>query len=163
MDFNDRATAERALTSLNGVRVGGRDLRVRPGQPQQQRHDDRGGGGDRWGARDSDNNGGDSGNRGDRQGKTPFQRWGDWKRSDAEGGGGDGVGPGPRAALDHFNNGGGYGQRQDSQPDGKRLYIGGLGQAADQDQNQEEMTELLAGFNPCVPRPRFYSTINPLG
>ncbi|OAA57507.1 nucleic acid-binding protein [Niveomyces insectorum RCEF 264] len=137
VDFHDRATAEGALTSLSAT-VRGRPLKVGPCEPKQQRTAGGGRGGNRDGwSRDGNRDGGDR--------PAPFQRWGDWKRSDARGQvDSEGAGQGPSAALDHFHDV--VAERQEK----KRLFIGGLGKMIDQDQNFEEITELLAGFHPTA-------------
>ncbi|EFX04518.1 nucleic acid-binding protein [Grosmannia clavigera kw1407] len=135
VDFEERATAENAIASLSAT-IRGRPLKVGPCRPKEERRTGRWG---RDGERDRDRNG-DGAER-----QTAFQRWGNWKRSDAEPS--DRPQPpkdhGPYAALDHFEN---VFERQQS----NRLYIGGLGKMVDQEQNNDEIRTLLAGYEPTA-------------
>ncbi|EQL02662.1 Nucleotide-binding, alpha-beta plait [Ophiocordyceps sinensis CO18] len=85
-----------------------------------------------------------------------FERWGDWA---ATSGGGSaearatpvqanskGVEQGPHGALNHFDDmvehGHGHG--------GRRLYVGGLRKMIDQAQNNREISDIFADFNPTA-------------
>jgi hypothetical protein len=123
VDFADRETAERALSSFTAV-VNGRELKVGPCEPKKSRA---------------------------KRHETAFQRWGDWRsgptdeNSEAESPSRQLNGErGPRAALNHFE------EVLDGQNDNKRLYVGGLTKVLDQAENAEEMKELFQGFNPYV-------------
>ncbi|PHH66833.1 hypothetical protein CDD81_5965 [Ophiocordyceps australis] len=77
-------------------------------------------------------------------GRFAFQRWGDWGA-----GAGDndmpsrGAQQGPHGALEHFVDMA-QGQR------GRRLYVGGLGKMIDQAQNNQEISDIFADFNPTA-------------
>ncbi|CAK7221306.1 hypothetical protein SCUCBS95973_004449 [Sporothrix curviconia] len=131
VDFQDRETAEAALTDLNAT-VRGRTLKVGPCQPKQQGQRRENNGGSRWGPSQRDAAGDSQNNN---------SRWGDWKRGTDGRNGSNNTG-GSRGALDHYND--------HQEPSGKRVYIGGLGKMVDQDQNQAEISELLAGHNPLA-------------
>ncbi|CAK7221392.1 hypothetical protein SBRCBS47491_004515 [Sporothrix bragantina] len=145
VDFQDRETAEAALTDLVAT-VRGRPLKVGPCQPKQQGQRRDNNGGSRWGPSQRESNyNSSSNNNGDSNG-SGNNRWGDWKRG-TDGRNGNGNTSGSRGQPDHFNNQF-SGDRQE--PSGKRVYIGGLGKMVDQDQNQAEISELLAGHNPLT-------------
>lgn len=133
VDFNDRETAEAALTSLVAT-LRGRPLKVGPCQPKQpgQRRDKE----SRWGP--SSREGGSDADR----------RWGDWKKStDGRSGSSGAAASTPRSNLDHTQSTNGNDRQE---PNSKRVYIGGLGVTVDQDQNQAEITDLLRGFQPVA-------------
>ncbi|CAK7206653.1 hypothetical protein SEUCBS139899_009457 [Sporothrix eucalyptigena] len=134
VDFNDRETAEAALTSLVAT-VRGRPLKVGPCQPKQQGQRREG---NRWGpSSDSASNSQSNNNN---------NRWGDWKKG-TDGRNGNYNTSGARGQLDHFNS---VYSNDRQEPNGKRVYIGGLGKMVDQEQNQAEIAELLAGHNPVA-------------
>ncbi|CAK7562988.1 MAG: hypothetical protein SEPTF4163_000844 [Sporothrix epigloea] len=134
VDFADRKTAEAALTSLNAT-IRGRPLKVGPCQPKQQGQRRENNVGSRWGpsqrVAESD---------------ALSSRWGDWKRG-TDGRNGNFNSSGARGALDHYNNLSGH---ESKVPSGRRVYIGGLGKSVDQEHNQAEIGELLAGYNPIA-------------
>ncbi|KAM0547023.1 hypothetical protein ACHAPJ_010566 [Fusarium lateritium] len=124
VDFHDRETAEKALSSLSAT-VYGRPLKVGPCEPKKPR--DRRGFGDET---------------------STSRRWGDWTRSS------DGDSPngkvnnkenerGPNWALDHFED-------VVRNHDGRRLYVGGLDKMIDQAQHQQELAEIFSDFKPYV-------------
>lgn len=132
VDFPDSETAQRALSSLS-VSIRDRPVKVGPCEPKKQRS--------------RPPNGSD---------RFAFERWGDWA---ATSGGGSaearatpvqanskGVEQGPHGALNHFDDmvehGHGHG--------GRRLYVGGLRKMIDQAQNNREISDIFADFNPCV-------------
>ena len=149
VDFQDRETAEAALTSLVAT-VRGRPLKVGPCQPKQQgqrRDNYNSNGGSRWGPSQRDNSGDNqNGSNGDSNGSSLNNRWGDWKKG-TNGRNGNYNASGSRGTLDHFNNQFHNGRQE---PSGKRVYIGGLGKMVDQEQNQAEISELLAGYSPLA-------------
>ncbi|XP_044715117.1 RNA recognition motif domain-containing protein [Hirsutella rhossiliensis] len=73
----------------------------------------------------------------DRGDRFAFERWGDWGAS-------KGVEQGPRGALNHFDD------MVEDGHEGRRLYVGGLGKMIDQAQNNREISELFAHFNPIA-------------
>lgn len=144
VDFSDKATADRALETLD-VSIGGRPLKVRPCEPKKPRAST---GGARWGregdspSRPSNNSGSGS----NRDGGSGFNRWGDWNsnRDQRDGSGsGERRGQGPNAALNHYE--------ENLQEDGRRLFVGGLGKMIDQDHNRAEMESIFAEYKPYVP------------
>lgn len=68
------------------------------------------------------------------------KRWGSWTGQQEPGV--EGTGDSPYEAMGHFDKVVG------TDGDGRRLYIGGLTRMIDQQQAQEEMRDILAGFNP---------------
>ncbi|KAI8250731.1 modin [Colletotrichum sp. SAR11_239] len=68
------------------------------------------------------------------------KRWGNWTGQQEPGA--EGTGDSPYEAMGHFDKVVG------TDGDGRRLYIGGLTRMIDQQQAQEEMRDILAGFNP---------------
>lgn len=126
VDFKDRETAERALSSLSAV-VYGRTLKVGPCEPKKPR-------------------------RGFRDEGSTSRRWGDWNVRPSEGGvpigkvNGTGEEKGPYWAIDHFED-------VVRNPGGRRLYVGGLGKMVDQAQHQEELSQIFSGFKPDVTEP----------
>ncbi|KAJ0278659.1 hypothetical protein CBS470a_009683 [Colletotrichum nupharicola] len=68
------------------------------------------------------------------------KRWGNWTGQQEPGV--EGTGDSPYEAMGHFDKVVG------TDGDGRRLYIGGLTRMIDQQQAQEEMRDILAGFNP---------------
>ncbi|KAI6376572.1 hypothetical protein MCOR25_002782 [Pyricularia grisea] len=141
VDFPDRATAERALTSLHAS-IRGRPLKVGPCEPKQNAR----GGNNRW----------KNSNESSRA-EPAFKRWGNWsgqrtsssRDADEEGNGVTigmmeqrGIEQGPYGAIKHFN--------QFLTTGGRRLYVGGLGKMIDQQHNQDEVREILAGLNPIA-------------
>ncbi|KAH9232593.1 hypothetical protein K456DRAFT_1750946 [Colletotrichum gloeosporioides 23] len=68
------------------------------------------------------------------------RRWGNWTGQQEPGV--EGTGDSPYEAMGHFDKVVG------TDGDGRRLYIGGLTRMIDQQQAQEEMRDILAGFNP---------------
>ncbi|KAF5020102.1 hypothetical protein F66182_7865 [Fusarium sp. NRRL 66182] len=125
VDFHDRETAERALSSLNAA-IYGRTLKVGPCEPKKPR--------DRRGFRD--------------EGATS-RRWGDWNARAPDDGNptgqanSKGEARGPNWALDHFED-------VVEHQGGRRLYVGGLDKMIDQAQHQEEISEIFSGFKPYV-------------
>ncbi|SPJ72335.1 related to single-stranded DNA binding protein [Fusarium torulosum] len=123
VDFHDRETAEKALSSLNAV-VYGRTLKVGPCEPKKPRRSFR-----------------DEG--------STSRRWGDWNVRPSEGGvpigkvNGKGEEKGPYWAIDHFED-------MVRNPGGRRLYVGGLSKMVDQAQHQEELTRIFSGFKPTA-------------
>ncbi|KAF4963832.1 hypothetical protein FSARC_8192 [Fusarium sarcochroum] len=124
VDFHDRETAEKALSSLSAT-IYGRPLKVGPCEPKKPR--------DQRGFRDE---------------ASTSRRWGDWTRS------GDGGSPnsrvnnkenerGPNWALDHFED-------VVRNQNGRRLYVGGLDKMIDQAQHQQELAEIFSGFKPTA-------------
>lgn len=149
VDFPDKATADRALETLD-VSIGGRPLKVRPCEPKKPRAST---GGARWGreagdsspsaspARSSANNNNTGGSGS--SSNPNFNRWGDWnsgRDGQSRGSGGDRQGPG--AALNHFD--------ENLQEEGRRLFVGGLGKMLDQDHNRAEMEAIFAEYKPYV-------------
>ncbi|KJZ71041.1 hypothetical protein HIM_09568 [Hirsutella minnesotensis 3608] len=128
VDFADRETAERALSSLSAT-IAGRLLKVGPCEPKKQRARD-------FGRSDT---------------RPGFQRWGDWSAKSVDEGQATGrpnyrgapLQQGPQGALKHFD---------DVQGDfeGRRLFVGGLGKMTNQAQNMEEMTAIFQGFHPTA-------------
>ncbi|KAJ4271330.1 hypothetical protein NW762_000032 [Fusarium torreyae] len=124
VDFHDRETAEKALSSLNAT-IYGRPLKVGPCEPKKPR--------DRRGFRDE---------------ASTSRRWGDWTRSGDSGSPNGKVNNkenerGPNWALDHFED-------VIRNHDGRRLYVGGLGKMIDQAQHQQELAEIFSGFKPTA-------------
>ncbi|GKT65545.1 RNA recognition domain-containing protein [Colletotrichum tofieldiae] len=131
VDFLDRADAERALSSLD-TSIRGRPLKVGPCEPKKQQAS-------RW-----------------KSDKEPiFNRWGNWSGQRVHVGEDSkdkgvpigkidkrGIEHGPYGAIEHFDD------VAATDTDGRRLYIGGLAKMIDQQHNQNEMREILAGFNP---------------
>ena len=121
VDFLDRETADRALSSLSAS-IRGRLVKVGPCKPKTPRN-----------YRSNDK-------------ATTIRRWGDWN-TELE----DGEIPigrinskdekkGPSWALNHFDS---------AQNDkGQRLYVGGLHKMIDQDQHQHEIITLFEDFAP---------------
>ncbi|KAF4457966.1 rna recognition protein [Fusarium austroafricanum] len=122
VDFHDRVTAERALSSLNAT-IYGRTLKVGPCEPKKLR--------ERRGFRDEG------------------RRWGDWSTKSGDAGNtnghtdGRGEQKGPNWALDHFEDV----VRDHS---GRRLYVGGLDKMIDQAQHQDELAQIFSGFKPTA-------------
>ena len=137
VDFHDRATADRAISSLRAS-IDGRPIKVGPCEPKKQndRHMNR-------------------------KGDFAFNRWGDWNSqstaNDVTIGRLDGRGTdqGPYGALDHFDD-------MLENYDGRRLYVGGLGKMINQVQHNREINEIFAGFSPCVELFKFLSCNIPL-
>ncbi|TLS22969.1 uncharacterized protein PpBr36_05865 [Pyricularia pennisetigena] len=142
VDFPDRATAEHALTSLH-TSIRGRPLKVGPCEPKKQNAS---GGNSRW--RNSNDPG---------RSEPAFKRWGNWSGqrtsslSDASEEGKEaqigitnkrGIEQGPYGAIEHFN--------ETLATGGRRLYLGGLGQMINQQHNQDEVRDILAGLNPIA-------------
>ncbi|KAK2049402.1 RNA recognition domain-containing protein [Colletotrichum somersetense] len=133
VDFKAREDAERALSSLD-TSIRGRPLKIGPCEPKRQQAG-------RW-----------------KSDKEPaFNRWGNWtgQRSQAEdsseergvpNGKGDKrrIENGPYGAIEHFD------EVVATDTDGRRLYIGGLPKMIDQQQSQDEMREILTGFDPVA-------------
>ncbi|KAK1999385.1 RNA recognition domain-containing protein [Colletotrichum falcatum] len=133
VDFKARDDAERALSSLN-TSIRGRPLKVGPCEPKRQQAG-------RW-----------------KSEKEPtFNRWGNWagQRGQAgdnseERGAPNGksdkrrIQDGPYGAIEHFD------EVVATDTDGRRLYIGGLPKMIDQQQSQDEMREILTGFDPLA-------------
>ncbi|KAK1590490.1 RNA recognition domain-containing protein [Colletotrichum navitas] len=133
VDFKTRADAERALSSLD-TSIRSRPLKVGPCEPKRQQAN-------RWTSYKDSN----------------FNRWGNWsgQRGQAgdnseEGGVQNGKGDkrrienGPYGAIEHFD------EVVATDTDGRRLYIGGLPKMIDQQQSQDEMREILTGFDPVA-------------
>ncbi|KAK2730762.1 RNA recognition motif containing protein [Colletotrichum kahawae] len=68
------------------------------------------------------------------------RRWGNWTGQQEPGA--EGTGDSPYEAMGHFDKAVG------TDGDGRRLYIGGLTRMIDQQHAQQEMRDILAGFNP---------------
>lgn len=132
VDFHDRETAERALSSLYAT-VYGRTLKVGPCEPKKPR--------ERRGFQNED---------------ATSRRWGDWNaKSSANGNSlghtnGRGENRGPNWAIDHFED-------VIRDQGGRRLYVGGLDKMVDQAQHQEELAQIFYGFKPYVHK-RTYTT-----
>ncbi|KAJ4016468.1 hypothetical protein NW752_003595 [Fusarium irregulare] len=124
VDFHDRETAERALTTLpSKVYIYGRPLKVGPCEPKKPREQ-----------------------RGFRNEESTSRRWGNWNtRSSTNSNYNDSKGEkkGPYWAIDHF---------EDVVRDhgGRRLYVGGLDKMIDQAQHQEELAQIFADFKPAA-------------
>lgn len=149
VDFPDKATADRALETLD-VSIGGRPLKVRPCEPKKPRTST---GGARWGRE-----GGESPARSGGDANRSFNRWGDWGSNREQRGEGNGNSSsenrrnrmaggeqGPSAALSHFD--------ETLADDGRRLFVGGLGRMVDQEHNRVEMESIFAEYNPYVSPP----------
>ncbi|KAM0383409.1 hypothetical protein ACHAPZ_004785 [Fusarium culmorum] len=125
VDFHDRETAERALSSLYAT-VYGRTLKVGPCEPKKPR--------ERRGFQNED---------------ATSRRWGDWNaKSSANGNSlghtnGRGENRGPNWAIDHFED-------VIRDQGGRRLYVGGLDKMVDQAQHQEELAQIFYGFKPAA-------------
>lgn len=123
VDFMTREDANEALSSLGGVTILDRPVKVGPCQPKGAER--------RW---KSDGY------------KPTFQRWGDWHGSRGKGFGQDGGAAvdsheqGPQGALDHLEEV----KKGDPPP---RLYVGGLGRMINQEQNDAEIRVYFEGFN----------------
>ncbi|KAL7941381.1 hypothetical protein V8C42DRAFT_335009 [Trichoderma barbatum] len=117
VDFAQQATAERALTDLRAS-LRGREVKVGPCEPRKKR---------------------------DGNGRSTFQRPGDWRTSSGDDGqqfqGGEAREQRPR---------GGFTRSEEvaDESQGKRLYVGGLAKMQDQEQNNQEMMDIFTGFNP---------------
>lgn len=122
IDFKSREAATNALSSLGGVTVQGRPVKVGPCQPK--------GAEKRW---KSDNY------------KPTFQRWGDWSGSGGSGRERDGearlegVEQGPYGAIEHMRE-----VRQAKPP--PRLWVGGLSKMINQEQHDREIRGYFEGF-----------------
>ncbi|KAI1337586.1 RNA-binding domain-containing protein [Xylariaceae sp. FL0016] len=120
-EFGDRGAAARAMATLEGRVLLGREVRCRPCRPREE---------------------GAKGNRG-------LNRWGHWTGEKKEDGGKAGEGededaqPQPQPQPQHQPAAFGR-YRQDMS--GKRLYVGGLPRMHDQATNFEEMSEFFKGF-----------------
>ncbi|KAM0273722.1 hypothetical protein ACHAPA_001295 [Fusarium lateritium] len=125
VEFHDRETAEKALSSLNAV-LYGRKVKVGPCEPKKPR-------------------------RGFHDEGSTSRRWGDWKVEPSEGGApigkvnGKGEERGPYWAIDHFED-------MVRNHGGRRLYVGGLSKMINQPQHQEELIRIFSGFKPYVTR-----------
>ncbi|KAK1971046.1 hypothetical protein LY78DRAFT_652199 [Colletotrichum sublineola] len=130
VDFKARADAERALSSLD-TSIRGRPLKVGPCEPKRQQAS-------RW-----------------KSDKEPaFNRWGNWSGQRGQAGDKSEEGGvsndkrrienGPYGAIEHFD------EVVATDTDGRRLYIGGLPKMVDQQQSQDEMREILTGFDPVA-------------
>ncbi|KAK3363144.1 hypothetical protein B0T25DRAFT_575771 [Lasiosphaeria hispida] len=125
VEFKAREDAERALTALDGVTIFNRIVKVGPCHPKST-------------SRDSTRR--PDGAESRASSSSTFQRWGDWNgekraaRPDEQG---------PYGALRHLGE-------MRSLPEGRRLYIGGLGPMIDQGQNEQELRELFAGASGVV-------------
>ncbi|KAM0254672.1 hypothetical protein ACHAQJ_006522 [Trichoderma viride] len=120
VDFAERATAERALTSLRAS-LRGREIKVGPCEPRKKRNGD---------------------------GRSGFQQRPDWRGSSGDDGqqqfqGGEGREQRPRGGFTRSDD-----VVDESQ--GKRLYVGGLAKMQDQEQNNQEVIDIFTGFNPSV-------------
>lgn len=121
IEFTTREEAERALESLAGVDLCGRSVKLGPCHPKTSSQR-------REGASASP------------APRSTFDRWGDWR-----------SGSKPAAAEEQRS----YGtQRRNTGSDAKegvvqnnkRLYVGGLGEMIDQEQNDAEIREIFLGF-----------------
>ncbi|KAM0253467.1 hypothetical protein ACHAP5_000496 [Fusarium lateritium] len=123
VEFHDRETAEKALSSLSAV-IYGRKIKVGPCQPKKPL-------------------------RGFHDEESTSRRWGDWKVEPSEGGAsigkvnGKGEDRGPYWAIDHFED-------MVRNHGGRRLYVGGLNKMINQPQHQEEVIRIFSGFRPYV-------------
>lgn len=125
VDFPDRDTANRALTSLSAI-LDGRPVKVGPCEPKKQLNLNSSG-----------------------EGNFAYKRWGDWTSQSSNNANTidlwneKGVKQGPRRALEHFDDMvGNY--------KGRRLYVGGLGKMINQAQHNAEVSEIFADFTPYV-------------
>jgi len=135
VEFKTAETAAEALTTLNGVMVYDRPLRVGPCNPKSStaappsRRQDVKSGGDR----------------------PTFERWGDWRGSAPREQTSTTTPPpqaqsqGPYGALQHLDD-----MRASKFQDGRRLYVGGLDRMIDQEHNDSEMRELFASYDMYV-------------
>ncbi|KAL8376844.1 hypothetical protein RB595_007801 [Gaeumannomyces hyphopodioides] len=135
VDFPTHEEADRAVNSLQAV-IGGREIKVRMCEPKQQ---DR-----QQGGYNNYNNGGGGGyNNGGYNNRSAYAS----PNPSAYGS----PNPGQQAwgGFDQAMGGGGFQQQQQQmQPDMRKLYVGGLGPAPDQGQNEDEIRMLFNGFNP---------------
>ncbi|KAK2022323.1 RNA recognition domain-containing protein [Colletotrichum zoysiae] len=133
VDFKARADAERALSSLD-TSIRGRPLKVGPCEPKRQQagrcNSDKESGFNRWGNWTGQRSqaGDSSEERGMLNGKSDKRR----------------IENGPYGAIEHFD------EVVATDTDGRRLYIGGLPKMIDQQQSQDEMREILTGFEPVA-------------
>lgn len=128
-EFGSREDAERALTSLAGVPIHDRPLKVGPCHPKGSSQSERrapGGAEAAAGAR-----------AGGREYQPTFERWGDWK---GERRGAGRAEQGPYGALSHA-------AEMSLAEQMPRVFVGGLGKMLDQPQNDEEVREYFTGFN----------------
>ncbi|RFU72047.1 hypothetical protein TARUN_10211 [Trichoderma arundinaceum] len=118
VDFAERATAERALTSLKAS-LRGREIKVGPCEPRKKRNGD--------------------------GGRPGFQRPSDWRSPSGDDGqqfqGGEGRDQRPRGGFTRS-------EEVVDESQGKRLYVGGLAKMQDQEENNQEMLDIFTGFNP---------------
>ncbi|KAK0730895.1 hypothetical protein B0H67DRAFT_548749 [Lasiosphaeris hirsuta] len=125
VEFNAREDAERALTALDGAAIYNRIVKVGPCHPKSSSRDSirRPEGTERTSSSSSSS--------------STFQRWGDWNGEKRAAKPNE---QGPYGALHHLGE-------MRALPEGRRLYVGGLGPMADQGQNDQELRELFAGTN----------------
>lgn len=123
VDFAERATAERALTSLRAS-LRGREIKVGPCEPRKKRNGEGRPGG--------------------------FQRGSDWRGAAGEEGqqyhGGEAREQRPRGGFNRS-------EEVVDESQGKRLYVGGLAKMGDEEQNKQEVLDIFTGFNPYVNHP----------
>ena len=120
VDFVDKVTAERALSTLNAS-IRGRQLKVGPCEPKKKRTFEE---------------------------RPVFQRWGDWAAKPGNNGDANArpsnnqrTEQGPRGAIAHFDD-------MVENYQGRRLYVGGLTKMIDQEHNTQEIRSIFEGFNP---------------
>ncbi|OKP11575.1 hypothetical protein PENSUB_2877 [Penicillium subrubescens] len=124
VDFPDKATADRVLTSLN-AQFNGRSVKVGPCEPKKQQN-----------------------RRFGRENEYAFNRWGDWNsqthnsETTASRGNGRGIKQGPTGALHHFED--------MVNKKGWRLFVGGLDKMINQAQHNSEIADLFAAFKPVA-------------
>lgn len=133
VDFPTHEEADRAVNGLQAV-IGGREIKVRMCEPKQQQDRQQGG-------YNNYNNGGGYNNGG-------YNNRSAYGSPNPSAYGSPNPGQQPWGGFDQ-GMGGGFHQQQ-QQPDMRKLYVGGLGPAPDQAQNEEEIRMLFNGFNPYV-------------
>ena len=129
VEFPTREDAELALSTLEGVSVYDRPLKVGPCHPKSSS------------SRDAKRSDGGGGRTHQPQYRPTFERWGDWNGQKGD------MKPdkqGPYGAMKHVDE---TKARAAQNADDHRLYVGGLGRMIDQEQHDREMRELFDGFD----------------